>query len=73
MNAVTKFQCGINGLREENILAKHWSGNLKHPSGPTEVRGGRFEGKNMPMLKYYSAFMLSHLLIVFTNNNPFQI
>ena len=50
-----------------------YSGNLKHTSSPTEIRGGRFEGKNMPMLKYSSVYMLSRLLIVFTNNNPFQI
>lgn len=50
-----------------------YSGNLKPPSSPTKIREGRFEGKNMPTLKYSSVYMLSHLLIVFTNNNPFQI
>lgn len=37
--------------------AKYWD-NLKHTSSPTEIRGGRFEGKNMSILKYSSVYML---------------
>jgi len=63
---------GKKTLWQSNDPAKY-SGNLKNISSSTEIKGGTLEGKNMPMLKYSSVYMLNHLLIVFTGNNPFQI